>query len=106
MSLERMGSISLTAFLSSASVQNSASDVSNDASTAATPLTEAEMIEQRRKRREAIKAKHMTPSNQATPLLVQVLDPSKTVTPAETQPATPGSPSQGVGMFVAQCKGD
>ncbi|KAK6538752.1 U4/U6 small nuclear ribonucleoprotein prp4, variant 2 [Orbilia ellipsospora] len=57
------------------------------------PLDEAAIIEERRKRREAIKAKY---KGQATPLLVSALalntPTSATPTPAEHTPITPGSP--------------
>ena len=43
----------------------------------AQPVDEAVLIEERRKRREAIKAKHR---GQATPLLVQALAPNTTHT--------------------------
>ncbi|KAF3917756.1 hypothetical protein ABW20_dc0101922 [Dactylellina cionopaga] len=57
------------------------------------PLDEAAILEERRKRREAIKAKY---KGQATPLLVSALalntPTSATPTPAENTPLTPGSP--------------
>lgn len=46
----------------------------------ARPLDEAALIEERRKRREAIKARHR---GQATPLLVQALAPEKVVDTVE-----------------------
>lgn len=46
----------------------------------AQPLNEAALIEERRKRREAIKARHR---GQATPLLVQALAPEKAVSTPE-----------------------
>ena len=56
------------------------------------PVDEATLIEQRRKRREAIMAKHKTQSN---PLLVQALTASNTSTPpSDSLPETPGSVSQ------------
>ena len=64
------------------------------------PLSEAELIEQRRKRREAIKAKH---KNQETPLLVQVLDHNNAVTAVESQPDSPASTSHAIGMFHDLC---
>ncbi|EWC43803.1 hypothetical protein DRE_07312 [Drechslerella stenobrocha 248] len=59
----------------------------------AKPLDEAAVLEERRKRREAIKAKY---KGQATPLLVSALalntPTSTTPTPAAATPLTPGSP--------------
>ncbi|KAK6512381.1 U4/U6 small nuclear ribonucleoprotein prp4, variant 2 [Arthrobotrys musiformis] len=55
-------------------------------------VDEAAILEERRKRREAIKAKY---KGQATPLLVSALalnTPTPATTPAETTPLTPGSP--------------
>ncbi|KAI9734682.1 MAG: U4/U6 small nuclear ribonucleoprotein prp4 [Cirrosporium novae-zelandiae] len=52
----------------------------------ATLVDEAALIEERRKRREAIKAKY---KNQATPLLVQALQPGN-----DSQPSTPRSEGQ------------
>lgn len=56
------------------------------------PLDEAALLEERRKRREAIKAKY---KGQATPLLVSALalntPTSATPTPAENTPVTPGT---------------
>ena len=60
----------------------------------AEPLDEAALIEQRRKRREAIKAKHRT---QPTPLLVQALTLNAPNTPTTSQPDTPSSLSQDLG---------
>ncbi|EPS38767.1 hypothetical protein H072_7493 [Dactylellina haptotyla CBS 200.50] len=57
------------------------------------PVDEAAILEERRRRREAIKAKY---KGQATPLLVSALalntPTSATPTPAEHTPLTPGSP--------------
>lgn len=77
--------------------QSGGDDASNDDPTKSVPLTEAELIEQRRKRREAIKAKHKGQGSQDTPLLVQVLDPGKSALQVGVSPDTPSSPSEGVG---------
>lgn len=66
----------------------------NEASMDSGPLDEAALIEQRRKRREAIKAKHR---GQGTPLLVQALNASNVTTPGESRPETPGSASRAIG---------
>ena len=58
------------------------------------PLDEAALIEQRRKKREAIKAKHRS---QGTPLLVQALNMNNTSTAGQPQPDTPGSATQAIG---------
>ena len=86
--------------LISNSAQNTTSDASSDVPTDTTTLTEAELIEQRRKRREAIKARHKVQGSQTAPLLVQVLDPSKTTTPTGSRSDTPDTPSEAVGMFT------
>ena len=70
---------------------NGAADVSMDAE----PLDEAALIEQRRKRREAIKAKHR---DKGTPLLVQALSLNASTTPTVSQPDTPSSLSH-LGTF-------
>ena len=59
----------------------------------AEPLSEAELIEQRRRRREAIKAKHRGQSS----LLVQVLDPGGPALSADSTPSTPGSYTDSIG---------
>lgn len=93
-------------FCSYSAAAQSASDVStSDVPNAdTTPLTEAELIEQRRKRREAIKAKHKGQGSQSTPLLVQVLDPSKSAATPDVQSDAPESPSEGVGMELCGTK--
>ena len=60
-------------------------------------LSEVELIEQRRKRREAIKAKHRSQNS----LLIQVLDPSKSAAPVDSDPNSPGtlSVTDSVGEF-------
>ena len=58
-------------------------------------LSEAELIEQRRRRREAIKAKHRGQSS----LLVQVLDPSGPAVSADSTPSTPGSYTDSIGKY-------
>ena len=54
------------------------------------PLSEAEIIEQRRKRREAIKAKHKAPQ----PLLVQALEHNTTSAPPTPQHESSGQTSE------------
>ena len=76
---------------------HSSSAVNQDAQAPAAgtePVDEATLIEQRRKRREAIMAKH---KGQANPLLVQALTPSNATTPTDSLPNTPGSASQALG---------
>ena len=60
------------------------------------PPDEAALIEQRRKKREAIKAKHRS---QETPLLVQALNANNTSTSGEAQPDTPGTAAQAIGKL-------
>ena len=70
----------------------------SDSHTKSGPLDEAALIEQRRQRREAIKAKHR---GQGTPLLVQALDSSKASAAQEPQPETPGLATQAIGKLAA-----
>ena len=58
------------------------------------PVDEATLIEQRRKRRDAIMAKHKAQSN---PLLVQALTTSNLTTPSDSLPETPSSASPAIG---------
>lgn len=60
---------------------------SSDAAKEIEQMSEAELIDQRRKRREAIKAKHRSQNS----LLVQVLDPSASATLVDSDLSSPGS---------------
>lgn len=59
-------------------------------------VDEATLIEQRRKRREAIKAKHRGPG---TPLLVQALSAGNGAPARENEPDTPGQASKAIGQI-------
>ena len=63
----------------------------------AEPVDEATLIEKRRKRREAIMAKHKASNN---PLLIQALTASNNATPSESSPATPDSASPAIGKAL------
>lgn len=60
------------------------------------PLDEAALIEERRKRREAIKAKY---KGQSTPLIVQVLQPGVESGPSTPQAESPVSRTERSGMY-------
>lgn len=61
------------------------------------PLDEAALIEQRRKRREAIKARH---KGQDTPLLVQAVAPEKTLSTSEARITDSLDRNQAEGRFI------
>ena len=67
----------------------------------AEPMDEAALIEQRRRRREAIKAKHR---GQATPLLVQALNISNVSSSSASAPVTPREVSQASGKKSFHCE--
>ena len=89
-----------TLLASSVDIQSTADAAPSSSALDTAPLSEAELIEQRRKRREAIKARHKGQTSEPSSLLVQVLDPSKAIHSAEGQADAPNSPSQGVGGLL------